>query len=644
MHRLFVILDENMNVASAVQQMSSLKAEVIIVSRNGSATGIVTDSDILDQVVMKGEDSDQVFLKSVMSTPLVTMSPRGTVKQALQLMRLNQVKRLPIADTSGVVGVVTQETLANAVRTSVIERTFSRYRSFVREEYKPILANLGILLQFAGVLLVVPAFLGMILGEAASVVGILFAVVGLSFTGFFLTHIGEKGTMNLKQASIFIVSGFILLSLFGSIPYAYINPFWEGIDARSLFVNSFFESASGFTTTGLSVISKPENLPQSLDFYHSYTQWVGGLGFVYLIMILFFPERKLSAMKSVLGGGLLRVRELLITIVVIFSAYTVILTLMVVLFSQTDDLSATSLIFSTVTSGGFIPSSDIITPDHPERLSVLGIGMILSALPFAFHYSLVTKGGLRTRKLISIEVAVFLILIAASIVVFFALAWGSVDIYSAIFHVISGSTTTGFQYLDVHSLASAPKIFLIIIMLVGGATFSTAGGIKVGRFVMLYQELSRKKGEKDTLSITGHSTSMSISSTANPYRGTEFLERLKEDYRKKDLGEIVAREEQVLRRIAFKANKKIVREILVIITLYVVVALVTASILQSLANASYEDALFESVSALTTTGLTSGVTSLNLDLVSKLVLTMNMIIGRFEIIALLYIFFNYFRK
>jgi trk system potassium uptake protein TrkH len=361
-------------------------------------------------------------------------------------------------------------------------------------------------------------------------------------------------------------------------------------------------------------------------------------------MILFFPERKLSAMKSVLGGGLLRVRELLVTIVVIFSAYTVILTLMVVLFSQTEDLNATSLIFSTITSGGFIPSSDIITPEHPERLSVLGIGMILSALPFAFHYSIITKGGLRTRKLISIEVAVFLILIAASIVTFFGLAWGSIDIYSAIFHVISGSTTTGFQYLDIHSLSSAPKIFLILIMLVGGATFSTAGGIKVGRFVILYQELSRKKGEKNASTITGSSTFMSISSTANPYRGTEFLERLKEEYKKRDLEEIVERQERVLKRIMFIASKKVVREILVIIALYIFVALVTASVLESLTRSSYEDALFESVSALTTTGLSSGVTSLNLDLVSKLVLTMNMIIGRFEIIAILYIFFNYFRK
>lgn len=644
MHRLFVILDENTNVASAVQKMNLNKAEVIIASKKDVASGIITDSDILDEVVMKGEDSDHIRLKAIMSTPLVTLSARGTVKQALQLMRMNQVKRIPITDTSGVIGIVTQERLANAVRTSVIERTFSRYRNFVQEEYKPILANLGILLQFAGVLLIVPAFLGAYLGEVSSVVGILFSVVGLSFTGFFLSHIGEKGAMNLKQASIFIVSGFIILSLFGSIPYAYLNPFWEGIDGQSLFVNSLFESASGFTTTGLSVLSEPENLPQSLNFYHSYTQWVGGLGFVYLIMILFFPERKLSAMKSVLGGGLLRVRELLITIVVIFSAYTIILTAFIIIFSETDNLSATSLVFSTITSGGFIPASDSITPMHPERLSVLGLGMILAALPFAFHYYLFNRELFRTKKLVGLEVVVFLSIIAGSIIVFYVLAWGGVDYFNAIFHVISASTTTGFQYLDIHSLPSAPKIFLVIVMLVGGATFSTAGGIKVGRLVVLYQELAKKKADKDTSVISGQSTSMSISSTANPYRGTEFLERLRDEYTKRDLEEIVERHEQALRRLLFILNKKIVREILVIITLYVLVALFTASVLQSLANSTYEDALFEAVSALTTTGLTSGVTSLNLDLVSKLILTMNMIIGRFEIIAILYIFFNYFRK
>ena len=644
MHRLFVILDENMSVASAVKQMHSHNAGTIIVLRGNTPVGIVTDTDIINKVVMKGEDSDEVFLKSIMSAPLVTISPKGTVKQALQLMRLNQIKRIPIADSFGILGVVTQEALANAVRTSVIERTFSRYRSLIREQYKPILGNLGIVLQFSAILLVVPAFLGTALGESASIVGIFFAVVGLSFAGFFLTNIGEKGPMNLKQASIFIVASFLLLSLFGSIPYIYINPFGNDTTTSALFVNSLFESASGFTTTGLSIISNPENLPKSLDFYRSYTNWVGGLSFVYLVMILFFPERKLSAMKSVFGGGLLRVRELLITIVGIFTAYTLILIFMVIIFSQTDVLDAISLIFSTITGGGFSPVSDIITPDHPERLAILTVGMILSALPFAFHYHIFSRKGLLTRRTISLEVAVFLILIVIGIMIFYWLAWGQVDIYSSIFHVISASTTSGFQYLNIQSIPYTAKIFLILLMLVGGTAFSTAGGIKVGRFIVLYEEFTKKSREKDRTAITGTSTSTSISSTANPYRSTEFVTMFPDEHRKRNLEEVFEQQARILKRVSLIMSKKVVREILLVIVLYVSIALITGSVLSSLTNSHFVDALFEAVSAISTTGLTAGITSVNLDVFSKLLLITNMIVGRFEIITILYIFFVYFRR
>ena len=644
MHRLFVILDENMSVASAVKQMHSHNAGTIIVLRGNTPLGIVTDTDIINKVVMKGEDSDEVFLKSIMSAPLVTISPKGTVKQALQLMRLNQIKRIPIADSFGILGVVTQEALANAVRTSVIERTFSRYRSLIREQYKPILGNLGIVLQFSAILLVVPAFLGTALGESASIVGIFFAVVSLSFAGFFLTNIGEKGPMNLKQASIFIVASFLLLSLFGSIPYIYINPFGNDTTTSALFVNSLFESASGFTTTGLSIISNPENLPKSLDFYRSYTNWVGGLSFVYLVMILFFPERKLSAMKSVFGGGLLRVRELLITIVGIFTAYTLILIFMVIIFSQTDVLDAISLIFSTITGGGFSPVSDIITPDHPERLAILAVGMILSALPFAFHYHIFSRKGLLTRRTISLEVAVFLILIVIGIMIFYWLAWGQVDIYSSIFHVISASTTSGFQYLNIQSIPYTAKIFLILLMLVGGTAFSTAGGIKVGRFIVLYEEFTKKSREKDRTAITGTSTSTSISSTANPYRSTEFVTMFPDEHRKRNLEEVFEQQARILKRVSLIMSKKVVREILLVIVLYVSIALITGSVLSSLTNSHFVDALFEAVSAISTTGLTAGITSVNLDVFSKLLLITNMIVGRFEIITILYIFFVYFRR
>jgi trk system potassium uptake protein TrkH len=450
--------------------------------------------------------------------------------------------------------------------------------------------------------------------------------------------------MNLKQASIFIVASFLLLSLFGSIPYIYINPFGNDTTTSALFVNSLFESASGFTTTGLSIISNPENLPKSLDFYRSYTNWVGGLSFVYLVMILFFPERKLSAMKSVFGGGLLRVRELLITIVGIFTAYTLILIFMLIIFSQTDVLDAISLIFSTITGGGFSPASDIITPDHPERLAILAVGMILSALPFAFHYHIFSRKGLLTRRTISLEVAVFLILIVIGIMIFYWLAWGQVDIYSSIFHVISASTTSGFQYLNIQSIPYTAKIFLILLMLVGGTAFSTAGGIKVGRFIVLYEEFTKKSREKDRTAITGTSTSTSISSTANPYRSTEFVTMFPDEHRKRNLEEVFEQQARILKRVSLIMSKKVVREIFLVIVLYVSIALITGSVLSSLTNSHFVDALFEAVSAISTTGLTAGITSVNLDVFSKLLLITNMIVGRFEIITILYIFFVYFRR
>jgi trk system potassium uptake protein TrkH len=139
----------------------------------------------LDKVVSRGEDSDFVNIKSIMSSPIITISSSATVKQALDLMRKNRIKRLPVTadkicnDISNgkIIGIVTQETLAYAVRGSVIERTFRPYRTYrimVVHGYKPIIGNLGFLLQFAGIFMIVPAVLGAVLGETSSAAGIFF--------------------------------------------------------------------------------------------------------------------------------------------------------------------------------------------------------------------------------------------------------------------------------------------------------------------------------------------------------------------------------------------------------------------------------------------------------------------------------------
>jgi trk system potassium uptake protein len=611
-HGQFFVLDENVDVASAVKHAHAKNAETIIVTRSEKAIGIVTDSDILDKVVMSGAHSDKTLLNTIMSSPIVTLSSKATVRQALNIMRLNSIKRIPIVDDEKVLGIVTQEGLANAIRTSVLEKTFRTYRVIVREHYKPILANLGFILQFSGILIIAPAILATAMGETISATGMFLAIMGMFLTGFILNAYGEKTPLNLKQASLLMVSSFVLLSLFGSIPYMYFNPFSNDISPFSLIVNSFFESASGFTTTGLTFITHPEDLPQSLDFYRSFTQWVGGLSFVYLVVTFFYPERKLIHMKGMIGGGVLKLKQLLLTIGVIFTFYTVILGTILYIFGNFNIIYVTSLLLSAVIGGGFVPVSTALTEANLPQLLVLIAGMMISALPFAFHYAVFSK-EMKTTKFRP-EVLLYSGIVIVSTAVFYLLLGNDNDSQSnwitAAFHVVSASTTSGFQFIDISLLSVDGKIVLIMLMLIGGTAFSTAGGIKAGRILQIFLRLTKRNFATDN-------AIRSISSVSSRYNESYV------SYGKKT---------EELRA------KKAFRESLAVVTLFLLLSFITALVLFYLEQKSFMDSLFESVSALTTTGLSSGITSMDMDVVSKVFLIVNMILGRFEIIAVIYIF------
>ncbi len=165
-HTQYVTADENSSVAEAVKILQPKNVEIIIVtsSSNGKYVGIVTYSDILEKVVMKGEDSDLVFLKSIMTSPIITLPSSSTVRQAIKVMRAHKIKHLPVTDSTNnnieewkIIGTVTQEYLAEVIRIAIIEKTFRSYRKIIREHYKPIFANVAIIMQFTGLLKVVPA-------------------------------------------------------------------------------------------------------------------------------------------------------------------------------------------------------------------------------------------------------------------------------------------------------------------------------------------------------------------------------------------------------------------------------------------------------------------------------------------------------
>ena len=100
-HTQFVTADENTSIAEAVKILQPKNVEIILVtSSNGKYVGIITDSDILEKVVMKGEDSDLISLKSIMSSPIITLPSSSTVKEAIQLMRTHKIKHLPVTDST----------------------------------------------------------------------------------------------------------------------------------------------------------------------------------------------------------------------------------------------------------------------------------------------------------------------------------------------------------------------------------------------------------------------------------------------------------------------------------------------------------------------------------------------------------------
>jgi trk system potassium uptake protein len=316
-----------------------------------------------------------------------------------------------------------------------------------------------------------------------------------------------------------------------------------------------------------------------------------------------------------LVGGILRSKQLIITISIIFSIYTVLLSTLLYFLGDINNIQDVALVFSTVTGGGFVPTSTYVVVENAQQLLVLMAGMIISALPFAFHYAIFSK-EVHTTKLRP-EVFVYIGIILISIPTFNILLSSpitpsSLEWLTSAFHIVSASTSAGFQFISIPSISFQAKILLIILMLVGGTAFSTAGGIKVGRLLQIFHKLTKRKTSIDT-------ANRSISSVSSRYNKLyisyeERTEKLRAD--------------------------KTFRESLLVIVLFILLSFITAAVLSYFAERNFIDSLFESVSALTTTGITTGITTLNLDLVSKTFLIINMIAGRFEIIPIFYIFFG----
>ncbi len=579
MNKDILILSPNTLTREAARLLRRYETDdIIVIDKNNIPMGIVTDDDILSKVSDATVYAEVTTLKEIMSTPLITINEKATLQDALRKMRDQDIRKLPvISKKNKVIGIIYQTTIANVIRNATA--TTPRLLS---PPVKAVLGNLGFVLQFAGVLLLVPALVATFLDDTVIATGIYLTTVLLLITGFFLNSYGEKASLNLQQASLLVFLSLFLLSLFGTIPYLYVFPSDESVG--EVFANAFFSSAAGFTTGGISLFDEPEKLSQSFTFFRSYTQLVGGMSFIYLVITAFYPESKLQSMRSFISGRTLHMKELFLTITIIFTIYIIIVATLLYFFGERDMLDNFSLAMSTLSTGGFIPTSTILDDLLWQEHIILMGAMILGALPFTFHYAFVRKKFLSPK--LGKEVLTYFAILGSATILFVAVS--GLDPLESVFYSISASTTAGLQQESLAGLNVGAHTILIILMFIGGCGFSTAGGLKIFRLFHL----------KDVRSLVSKVKRKNLSTQA----------------------------------------KKEVISTLIIIALFPTIAVITGLHLAAIEDVSFEVAFFEAVGVITTGGLSAGVIDTETDSATKIVLGFLMIFGRLEIIAIIYIF------
>jgi trk system potassium uptake protein TrkH len=557
--------------ASRLMQQKGLD-EIIVTDSSGEAVGLVTDEDILRSVGMAFAKPHTTRLDDIMTFPIIGISEDATLQEAILLMRDKKKRKLLVFSEQGnIVGIIYRSVIVNLIRKSlVISEKLTSFRS--------ILWNLGTVLQFAGILMLIPSIVATLLSENVVATGVFLMSTLLLIAGFLLNSYGDKHPLHLRDMAILVLSSFFVLVLFGTIPYIYLNP--HNLESwTDIFSNSFFSSAAGFTTAGISLFDNPELLPQSFTFFRSFTQFVGGLSFIYLIMTAFYPERKVHSMRSFISGKIPQLRELFVTITVIFSIYAVIISALLWYFGQRNIIDNFSIAISALSTGGFVPRSDFLSNLLVSEYLILAAGGILGALPFAFHYSFIRRKFLSAE--ISKEVFIYLLFLISAIVFFIIVS--DFNPLDAMLTVVGASTTVGYQLVDLQ--ADYIEWIVLILMIIGGCGFSTAGGIKMFRVLQLYEfgKLLRRR------------------TTLNPEQKKEFL------------------------------------TLLLLIALFPILPLLVAAHLHGLGY-DFFDSYFDSVGAITTAGMGADVIGLGLDPFSKILVSVLMILGRLEIVMIIYIF------
>lgn len=300
----------------------------------------------------------------------------------------------------------------------------------------------------------------------------------------------------VKEGLICVGSGWVLLSLFGCLPF-----FLSGEIPH--FVDAFFEIVSGFTTTGSSVVPNPEALSRGVLYWRSFSNWLGGMGVLVFLLAIMptggsnegFTMHLLRAESPGPSVGKL-VPKMRRTATVLYMVYIVLtlLDLVFLLFGDMDLFEALCTALSTAGTGGFGVKVDSIGGYSSYVQIVTAVFMLLFGINFSCYYLLLLKQFKAVFK--DEELRLYFSLIAVSVTLITLNLLGTYasvgeTLRHAFFQVSSIITTTGFATVDFDLWPAFSKAILLLLMFVGGCAGSTAGGLKCIRAMLLFKGIKR---------------------------------------------------------------------------------------------------------------------------------------------------------
>lgn len=359
--------------------------------------------------------------------------------------------------------------------------------------YRMIKYVLGWILMFESIFMVFPTLTAVIYSEREVIHFLITMAICLLIGALFLIKKPKNKTLYARDGIVIVSMSWIFLSIFGAIPF-YIS------GAIPSFIDALFETVSGFTTTGASIIPNVELIPRSLLLWRSFTHWVGGMGVLVFIMA-FIPlsgAHNMHIMKAESPGPSVsklvpRVKTTALILYSIYVALTVI-QFIILLIAQMPAFDAICITLGTAGTGGFGVKADSMNGYSTAIQIIVTVFMLIFAVNFNSYY-LILKG--KFKDALSTEVKYFLgIVFSAILLITLNSYWMYDSVGDAIKHssftVASIISTTGYGTVDFDLWPSLSRIILVILMFIGGCAGSTGGGIKVSRIVILCKSMVRE--------------------------------------------------------------------------------------------------------------------------------------------------------